>query len=120
MASELVSEYNFSNGSECPRDVNVENWWVVRLTHGSAAGQSWTDELTVSKQELYTQYTRECVGDARGVLVFWGNLTRLVPFVSQTSTTVTLPPVDLARAHPHGLNLNEYLEGFVSRNELSQ
>ena len=120
MASGLVSEYNFSNGVECARDVNVENWWVVRLTHGTVTGQNWTDELTVSKQDLYTQYTRECVGDARGVVFFWGNLSRFVPFVSQTATTVTLPPLDLARAHPHGLNLSEHVEGFVATHELSQ
>ena len=120
MASGLVSEYNFSNGVECARDVNVENWWVVRLTNGTVVGQNWTDELTVSKHDLYTQYARECVGDARGVVFFWGNLTRFVPFVAQTATTVTLPPVDLARVHSHGLNLNEHSEGFVATRELSQ
>ena len=96
MNSELVSEYNFSNGVECDRDTNVENWWNVRLTNGTVVGQNWTDELTVSKLALYRQYVNECIGDDRGVVFFWGNLTRLVPFVSQTSTTVTLPlPVNM-------------------------
>lgn len=116
----LVTEYDFSTGTSCPSDVNIENWWNVRLTFANVVGQEWNNELTVSKSDLYRQYSQECVGDARGVVYFWGNLQRLVPLVSQTSTYVTLPALELARNYSHNLNLEEYTQAFVPSVQLSQ
>ena len=117
----LISEYDFSSGLECSRDVNIENWWVVRLTLGNVSGQEWgSDELSVSKSDLYRQYSEECVGDTRGVVYFWGNLQRLVPFVSQSSSSVVLPSLEVARNYSHGLNLDEHSQAFVASSQLSQ
>ena len=120
MSEQLVTEYDFSSGSQCTRDVNVENWWLVRLTEANVLGLDWSSQLTVSKLDLYNQYARECVGTPRGMVYFWGNLTRLVPFVEESSSWVTLPSLQVAQGYSHNLNLDERWQGFAPSHSLSQ
>jgi len=74
--------------------LSVSNWWHTKLLSKELLGKSLDDSQTFSKLSLYNDYkqhTKE--SELLGTLLFWQYFSKMLTF-SETSTEVTLPPLN--------------------------
>ena len=98
--------------------MSVKNWWNVCLGNGRLNMREYKWNTTQSKKELYHTYKTMCVGDAKGILMFWKYLNQLVNFVYEDTTTVQFPSLDECR----DMNMDwktDLESGFVAKRSLS-